>query len=31
VPVFQWFVIPALGCLALTLALAMIPHFTDLT
>ncbi len=31
VPVFQWFVIPALACLALTLALCTIPHFTDLT
>ncbi len=31
VPVFQWFVIPALVCLALTLALYTIPHFTDLT
>lgn len=31
VPVFHWFVIPALLCLALTLALGMIPHFTDLT
>jgi Ca-activated chloride channel homolog len=31
VPVFQWFVIPAIACLALTLALGTIPHFTDLT
>ncbi len=31
VPVFQWFVIPALACLALTLVLYTIPHFTDLT
>lgn len=31
VPVFHWFVIPALACLALTLALCTIPHFTDLT
>jgi hypothetical protein len=31
VPVFHWFVIPALVCFALTLALATIPHFTDLT
>jgi len=31
VPVFHWFVIPALVCLALTLALGTIPHFTDLT
>ena len=31
VPVFHWFVIPALACLALTLALSTVPHFTDLT
>jgi Ca-activated chloride channel family protein len=31
VPVFHWFVIPALACLALTMALFTIPHFTDLT
>lgn len=31
VPVFHWFVIPAIACLALTLALGAIPHFTDLT
>lgn len=31
VPVFHWFVIPALVCLALTFALCTIPHFTDLT
>ncbi len=31
VPVFHWFVIPAIACLALTLALCTIPHFTDLT
>jgi hypothetical protein len=31
VPVFDWFVIPALVCLALTLGLYTIPHFTDLT
>lgn len=31
VPVFDWFVIPALACLGLTLALCTIPHFTDLT
>ena len=31
VPVFQWFVIPALGCLAFAMALAAVPHFTDLT
>jgi Ca-activated chloride channel family protein len=31
VPVFQWFVFPALGCLAFALALAAIPQFTDLT
>jgi Ca-activated chloride channel homolog len=31
VPVFHWFVIPAIACLALTLALGTIPHFTDLT
>lgn len=30
-PVFHWFVIPAVACLALTLALCTIPHFTDLT
>lgn len=31
VPVFHWFVVPALVCLALTLALGTIPHLTDLT
>lgn len=31
VPVFHWFVIPALACLALTMALGTIPHFTDQT
>jgi Ca-activated chloride channel family protein len=31
VPVFHWFVLPALICLALTLGLYTIPHFTDLT
>jgi Ca-activated chloride channel family protein len=31
VPVFHWFVIPALVCLALTLGLCTIPLFTDLT
>ncbi len=31
VPVFQWFVVPALVCLVLTLGLYTIPHFTDLT
>ena len=31
VPVFHWFVIPAIGCLVLTLALRTIPHFMDLT
>lgn len=31
VPVFQWFVIPALACLAFAMALAAVPHFTDLT
>jgi Ca-activated chloride channel family protein len=31
VPVFQWFALPALVCLALTLALCTIPHFTDQT
>ncbi len=31
VPVFHWFVLPALVCLALTLALYTIPHFTDQT
>jgi Ca-activated chloride channel family protein len=31
VPVFDWFVIPALACLTLTLALYTIPHFMDLT
>ncbi len=31
VPVFHWFVIPALACLGLTLALGTVPHFTDLT
>lgn len=30
-PVFQWFVYPALGCLVVALALATIPHFSDLT
>jgi len=31
VPVYEWFVIPALLCFALTLALCTIPQFTDLT
>ncbi|MEI6669768.1 MAG: VWA domain-containing protein [Acidobacteriota bacterium] len=31
VPVFQWFVIPALICLALAMALCAVPQFTDLT
>jgi len=31
VPVFHWFVIPALLCLALTLVLGVFPYFTDLT
>ncbi|MEW5984591.1 MAG: VWA domain-containing protein [Acidobacteriota bacterium] len=31
VPVFHWFVIPALVCLALSLALGAIPHFANLT
>jgi Ca-activated chloride channel family protein len=31
VPVFHWFVIPAIACLAITLALCTIPQFTDLT
>jgi Ca-activated chloride channel family protein len=31
VPVYHWFVIPALLCLALTLVLGMFPYFTDLT
>jgi len=31
VPVFQWFVVPALLCLTLALALSMIPQFTNLT
>jgi Ca-activated chloride channel family protein len=31
VPVFHWFVIPAIACLTLTMALGTIPHFTDLT
>ena len=31
VPVFHWFVLPALICLALTLALCTIPQLTDLT
>lgn len=31
VPVFHWFVIPALLCLVLTLALGMVPYFTDQT
>lgn len=30
-PVFHWFVIPALLCLALTLVLGAFPYFTDLT
>jgi len=31
VPVFHWFVIPALLCLALSLVLGVFPYFTDLT
>ncbi len=31
VPVFPWFVIPALVCLGLAFALSTIPYFTDLT
>lgn len=31
VPVYHWFVIPALLCLALSLVLGVFPYFTDLT
>lgn len=31
VPVFPWFVIPALACLGIAFAMGTIPYFTDLT
>lgn len=31
VPVFHWFVVPALACLALAVALRAVPYFADLT